>query len=119
MLAEYIPVLVTFLVAGLVGLVMVLGSRLFGTRARGRIKMRPFECGNPPSGPARQRFPVKFYLVAIFFIAFDLEIVFMYPWAVIFRELGIFGLIEMFLFIAVLTLGLVYVWRKGALEWES
>src|SRR5262249_59804248 len=78
-----------------------------------------FECGNPSSGSAWGRFSVKFYLTAILFIVFDVEVVFLYPWAVIFRPLGMFGFIEMAAFVLVLALGFVYVWRKGALEWAS
>ena len=82
------------------------------------MKAEAFECGNPPSGPAWGRFAVKFYLPAILFIAFDVEVVFMYPWAVLYRRLGLFGFVEMMIFILILGLGLVYVWRKGALEWD-
>ena len=81
------------------------------------VKSEPFECGNPSSGPAWGRFSVKFYLTAILFIVFDVEVVFLYPWAVMFRPLGIFGFVEMAIFVFVLALGFVYVWRKGALEW--
>ena len=77
-----------------------------------------FECGNPATGTAWARFSVKFYMIAILFIVFDLEVVFLYPWAIVFRELGLFGFIEMMGFIAVLTVGLVFAWRKGALEWN-
>ena len=73
---------------------------------------------NPSSGPARGRFSVKFYLTAILFIVFDVEVVFLYPWALVFRPLGVFGLVEMTLFVGVLALGFVYIWRKGALEWD-
>src|SRR6266478_2547571 len=81
-------------------------------------KAEAFECGNPPSGPAWGRFSVKFYLTAILFIVFDVEVVFLYPWAVTFRPLGMFGFVEMAIFVLVLALGFVYVWRKGALEWS-
>jgi NADH-quinone oxidoreductase subunit A len=80
--------------------------------------MIPYECGMDPFGEARARFSIKFYLVAVLFIIFDIEAVFLYPWAVIFRELKIFGLMEMAVFIAILLVGFVYVWKKGALEWE-
>ena len=83
-----------------------------------RISFRNLRCGNAPSGPAWGRFAVKFYLPAILFIVFDVEVVFMYPWAVLYRRLGLFGLVEMAVFMAVLVLGLAYVWRKGALEWD-
>ena len=82
------------------------------------VKLETFECGNEPSGSAWGRFSVKFYLTAILFIVFDVEVVFMYPWAVLFRKLGWFGFDAMAMFIAVLAIGLLYEWRKGALEWE-
>ena len=82
------------------------------------VKLEAFECGNPSSGSAWGRFSVKFYLTAILFIVFDIEVVFLYPWAVAYRELGVLGFVEMALFVAVLTLGLMFVWRKGALEWD-
>ena len=95
-------------------------SRLqfLGPRRPSEIKSEAFECGNPATGPAWGRFSVKFYLTAILFIVFDVEVVFLYPWALLFRRLGMFGFIEMMLFVVILTLGLVYVWRKGALEWD-
>ena len=92
-------------------------QRKFGSRPSS-IKVEAFECGNPASGSAWGRFSVKFYLTAILFIVFDIEVVFMYPWAVAYRELGVLGFVEMALFVAVLTLGLLFVWRKGALEWD-
>ena len=81
-------------------------------------KLSPFECGAPFMGSAHQRLPVKFYVVAVLFVLFDIETVFLFPWAVLFQKLGMFGLIEMGVFLGVLVFGLVYVWRKGALEWE-
>jgi len=87
-------------------------------RNRTAAKLTNFECGNEPSGSAWGRFSVKFYLTAILFIIFDVEVVFMYPWAVLFRKLGWFGFAEMAVFIGILTIGLLYVWRRGALEWD-
>ena len=118
MATEYLPVLVTFALAGIVVLAMVGLGRLLGPKSRNPVKQEAFECGNPASGPAWGRFSVKFYMTAILFIVFDIEVVFMYPWAVVFRRLGWFGFAEMIVFIGVLTIGLVYVWRKGALEWD-
>ncbi|MBI4518943.1 MAG: NADH-quinone oxidoreductase subunit A [Deltaproteobacteria bacterium] len=118
MTAQYLPVLVTFALAGLVVVVMVSLGRLLGPKSHNPIKRETFECGNPASGSAWGRFSVKFYLTAILFIVFDIEVVFMYPWAVLFRRLGWFGLAEMLVFAGILGLGLLYVWRKGALEWE-
>lgn len=114
---SYLPlffflVLTILLVAGLIAL-----SRLIGNRTHGKVKDLPYECGNVPSGSARQRFSVKFYLVAVLFILFDVEAVFLYPWALTLRSLGFYGLISMLVFLGVLGLGLCYVWRKGALDW--
>jgi NADH-quinone oxidoreductase subunit A len=118
MAEQYLPVLVMFALAAIVVAVLIGLGWLLGPRNKTPEKLTTFECGNEPSGPAWGRFSVKFYLTAILFIVFDVEVVFMYPWAVSFRELGWFGLIEMGLFVGILTLGLLYVWRKGALEWE-
>jgi NADH-quinone oxidoreductase subunit A len=115
---EYVPVLITMAIAAAVPALFLLVSGLFGPRQPNAVKEQPFECGNPSSGPAWGRFSVKFYLTAILFIIFDVEVVFLYPWAILFRELGMFGFIEMLVFMAILTLGLAYVWRKGALEWD-
>jgi len=118
MLQQYIAVLVTFALAGIVVGLFVGAGRLLGPRRDNPIKAEAFECGNPPSGTAWGRFSVKFYLTAIIFIVFDVEVVFFYPWAVIFRQLGWFGLGTMLTFAAVLGVALLYVWRKGALEWD-
>lgn len=118
MTEQYLPVLVTFcLAAGLVGTMVGLGQ-LLGPKRPSVSKGEAFECGNPPSGSAWGRFAVKFYMTAILFIVFDVEVVFLYPWAVMFRRLGWFGFGEMLVFVAVLGLALLYVWRKGALEWD-
>jgi len=115
---QYVPVLIAFGLGGLVAAVFVAAGMFLGPRRPSPVKETAFECGNLPSGPAWGRFSVKFYLTAILFIVFDVEVVFMYPWAVLFRRLGVFGLVEMSVFVLVLTVGLVYVWRKGALEWD-
>jgi NADH-quinone oxidoreductase subunit A len=111
-------VLIMALVAAAIPALFVGVSRALGPRRPSHVKAEPFECGNPASGPAWGRFSVKFYLTAILFIVFDVEVVFLYPWAIRFRELGTFGFVEMSIFVAILTLGLAYVWRKGALEWD-
>ncbi len=107
-----------FGLAAVVVIVMVSAGRLLGPRNRTAAKLEPFECGNPPSGAAWGRFSVKFYLTAILFLVFDVEVVFMYPWAIVSRQLGWFGFAAMAVFVAVLTIGLLYEWRKGALEWD-
>lgn len=117
MAGQYVPVIVAFVIsAAVVGTMLLLGK--LGPRQPTEVKLTAFECGNEPSGPAWGRFDVRFYLTAILFIIFDVEVIFLYPWAVVFRRLGWFGLLEMLLFIFVLGLGLAYVWRKGALEWD-
>jgi len=113
----YAAVLVSFGIAALVVGILLGAGALLRPRRPTPVKEEPFECGNPASGPAWGRFSVKFYLTAILFIVFDVEVVFLYPWAVVFRPLGLFGFVEMAIFVLVLGLGFVYVWRKGALEW--
>jgi NADH-quinone oxidoreductase subunit A len=115
-MTQYIPVLIAIVLCGLLATLMTSASRLLGASKHTPVKDAPFECGNPSSGSAWGRFSVKFYLVAILFIIFDVEVVFLYPWALVFRQLGLFGFVEMFVFIGVLTVGLVYIIKKGALE---
>ena len=115
---EYLPVLLFLVVAiGFAGGTILLSSLIVPQR-RNRVKMSPYECGVEPVGTARERFSVKFYLVAVLFILFDIEAVFLYPWAVSFRQLGLYGLIEMVLFILILLVGYVYLLKKRALEWD-
>jgi len=98
---------------------MLVMSWLLGPKRPTEVKLQIFETGNPPIGSLRgHRFPVKFYLVAILFVVFDIEVVFMYPWAVAYRGLGWFGLAEMAVFVGILAVGLAYVWRVGALDWD-
>jgi NADH-quinone oxidoreductase subunit A len=113
----YVAILISFALAALIAGVLLGAGALLRPRRPSAVKSEAFECGNPPSGPAWGRFSVKFYLTAILFIVFDVEVVFLYPWAVVFRPLGLFGFFEMAIFVFVLALGFVYVWRKGALEW--
>jgi len=122
MVSPLTPYLPLALVLGLAGLLAVLipaiTSRL-GPKSLTEIKSAAFECGSDPIGTARQRFAVKFYVVALLFIVFDVEAVFLYPWAVNFKALGWFGYGVMAVFAATLVAGLVYIWKKGALSWES
>jgi NADH-quinone oxidoreductase subunit A len=97
---------------------MIALSHLLQPRRPTDVKGMPYESGMTPLGDTRNRFSVKFYLVAMLFIVFDIEVVFMIPWAVSFRDLGLFGLVEMLLFVLILLVGFVYVWKRGALEWE-
>jgi NADH-quinone oxidoreductase subunit A len=115
----WFPIAVMLVSAAVVVGGMVTVNRLIGPRNPGaKAKGEAFECGNPSSGSAWGRFSVRFYLTAILFLVFDVEIVFLYPWAVQLRELGVFGLVEALVFIAILLVGLVYAWRRGALDWD-
>jgi NADH-quinone oxidoreductase subunit A len=107
-----------FLLGMIVAGAMLALSHFIGPKNPTKVKQAPFECGNESVGTTRQRFSVRFYLVALLFIVFDIEVVFLYPWAVLYKDLGMFGLVEMVVFMAILAVGLAYVWRKGALEWE-
>lgn len=118
MMSQYMPILVTFALAAIVMVVLRGANYFLAPKSKNPIRGEAFECGNPSSGSAWGRFSVKFYMTAILFIIFDVEVVFMYPWAVVYRKLGWFGLAEMLLFMAVLGVALLYVWRKGALEWD-
>ena len=115
--ARYLPLLVHFIVAGGLATVIVLLSWLIGYRKPTRAKLSPYECGMTPIGDARQRFSVKFYMVAMLFILFDVEAVFLYPWAVILRDLKMFGFWEMLVYIGIVMVGLWYIWKKGVLDW--
>ena len=118
MLANYFPVFV-FIIIGLVaGLLFLTLGNLLGPKRHYAEKDTQFECGFEAFETARMRFDVRYYLVAILFILFDLEIAFMFPWAVVFKDLGAFGFWSMFVFIVILTVGFIYEWKKGALEWE-
>lgn len=115
--ARYLPLLIHVLLASVLAGVIVLLSWLIGYRRPTRAKLSPYECGVTPIGDARERFSVKFYLVAMLFILFDVEAVFLYPWAVILRDLKMFGFLEMLVYIVIILVGLFYVWKKGALDW--
>ena len=115
--ARYLPLLIHFLLALGLASVFVVLSTLVGKHRPTRAKLQPYECGMPPVGDARQRFSVKFYLVAMLFILFDVEAVFIYPWAVILRDLKRFGLWEMLVYIGIFMVGFFYVWKKGVLDW--
>ena len=117
-LHSYAPLLLHILVAmGLAGAILLV-STLVGQRRPTRAKLQAYECGILPAGDAREPFSVKFYLVAIVFILFDVEAIFLYPWAYIYRDLRWFGFIEMMVYIGILLVGYVYLWKKGALDWN-
>src|SRR5664280_151497 len=115
----YFPVLVQALVAMALAAGLLSVSFLLGKRARNRVKDMPYESGIVPTGDARQRFSVKFYLVAMLFILFDIEAIFLYPWVVVFRELKMFAFVEMLVFVIMTLSGFFYIWKKGALDWAG
>ncbi|HYL98264.1 MAG TPA: NADH-quinone oxidoreductase subunit A [Blastocatellia bacterium] len=106
-----------FLIAVLVPVALLGASRLVQRRVFDRAKLSPYECGIDPVGDARERFSVRFYMVAMLFLIFDVETIFLFPWAVIYDQLALFGLVEMLVFIGVLVVGYYYAWRKGAFTW--
>jgi NADH-quinone oxidoreductase subunit A len=124
MLASYVPLLILIALVVVSAVAIVVLSHLFSATRPTPVKHEPYESGMPPLGSARERFDVKFYLVAVLFIVFDIEVVFMMPWAVAFRQLDILGLgmlgalLEMTVFVVVLAVGFVYLWKRGALEWN-
>ena len=118
MLETWAPIGIFFIVVSGFGIVSLIMSTVFGVQKPDARKLSPYECGMNPIGTARERFSVKFYLVAMLFLLFDIEAVFLFPWAVVYRDLKLFGFFEMLLFIVAILAGYIYVWKKGALEWE-
>lgn len=118
MIESYIPIGIMLIFAVAFGIVMSKSSEWLGPKNPTEVKLSTYESGMEPIRTARERVSVKYYMVAMLFILFDIEVVFLYPWAVNFRVLGLFGLIEMFIFVGILMLGYLYLWKKGALEWQ-
>jgi NADH-quinone oxidoreductase subunit A len=118
MLESWLPVLVFFILVAGFGIVSLIMSFAFGVKKPNPRKLSPYECGMHPVGNGRERVSVKFYLVAMLFLLFDIEAVFLFPWAVVYRDLKLFGFFEMLVFIAAIMAGYIYAWKKGALEWE-
>jgi NADH-quinone oxidoreductase subunit A len=118
-LSQYLPILVLLVLAAAFAILSVLASRLLAPRRPTPAKLAPYECGIVPERVPRERFPVKFYVVAMLFIVFDVETIFLFPWAVTFRQLGLFGLVEMAIFIGLVFVAYVYVWQRGGLEWTD
>jgi NADH-quinone oxidoreductase subunit A len=118
MITEYLPIAVLILIATIIAFAAIALGHLFGPHHPTERKSLPYESGMTPFGPGTRRMPVRFYMVAVLFILFDIEVVFFLPWAVVFRKLGLFGIIEMMVFVGILLVGFVYAWKKGALEWE-
>ncbi len=118
MLAEYLPTLLFLIVATGIGIALLIIGNLLGPKFPTAEKLSPYECGFAAFEDSRMKFDIRYYLIAIQFIIFDLEIIFIVPWATVFRDLGVVGLVEMGIFAGMLLLGFIYVWKKGALEWE-
>ena len=118
MLQEYFPILVFLAVASGIGIALLLLGFLIGRGSKDDEKLSPYECGFEPFDDTRAKFDVRYYLVAILFIIFDLEIAFLFPWAVSLDTVGRFGIVAMALFLAILVVGFIYEWKKGALEWD-
>jgi NADH-quinone oxidoreductase subunit A len=118
LLRGYLPILIFLIIAGGLATVILVASLVVARQKPDSEKLSPYECGFPPFADARNKFDVRFYLVAILFIIFDLEVAFLFPWAVSLAHIGLFGFFSMIVFLAVLTIGFIYEWRKGALEWE-
>jgi NADH-quinone oxidoreductase subunit A len=117
-LQEFAPIGALLALSVILALIILNISWVFGPRKPTARKTAPYESGMKPIGPAVRRFPIKFYLIAVLFILFDIEVIFFFPWAVVFRDLGVYGLMVMGIFVLILTIGLIYEWKKGALEWE-
>jgi NADH-quinone oxidoreductase subunit A len=118
MLSDFVPILVLFLVALFIAVFVIVVSRYLGPQHPTRRKLLPYESGMEPIGPAQRRFPIKFNLVAMLFILFDIEVMFLFPYALVYKRLAVPGLIAMGVFFAVLVVGLVYEWKRGALQWD-
>jgi NADH-quinone oxidoreductase subunit A len=115
---EYVAIALMVALSTVVALIAIGLGTIFGPRKESAAKSMPYESGMNPYGEGTRRMPIRFYLIAVLFILFDIEVVFFLPWAIVFRQLGLFGLIEMIIFIVILLVGYVYAWKKGALEWE-
>ncbi len=118
MLENYLPVLIFLIVGGVVGAMMIMTGFVLGPSKPDSEKNSPYECGFEAFEDSRMKFDVRYYLVAILFILFDLEIAFMFPWAIVLDKIGYFGLWSMIIFLSILVVGFIYEWKKGALEWE-
>lgn len=115
---NYLPILIFMLIATAFGIVSILAGYLVRPSRPYRAKLTPYESGSPTFSDARIKIPMRYYIIAMLFVIFDIETIFLYPWAVVFNKLGLFGLVEMVLFILILLVGYFYAWKKGALEWD-
>src|SRR5580693_3556512 len=116
---QWLPVLMQSVLALVIAIALVGMSYLIGRNVKNKVKDMPYECGIEPTGDARERFSVKFYLVAMLFILFDIEAIFLYPWAVVFKDLKMFAFVEMLAFVAFVMAGFFFVWKKGVLDWAK
>ena len=114
----YLPILVMVIIAGAFSVIALTASALLGPRRYNKAKDEPYESGILPFGDAKRRFPVQFYVIAVLFILFDVEVILMYPWAVSARKLGVFGLVEMAIFLVILLVGFVYAWKNDTFKWQ-
>lgn len=115
---EYVAIFVMMFIAAAIAVIIIGASHLLGHLTKNTVKLSPYECGTTTIGPTHRIMNIRYYVVAMLFLVFDIEIVFLYPWAVISKKLGIFGFIEMLIFVFILLVGYFYIWKKGALEWE-
>lgn len=115
---EYVPILIMMILAILIALLIVGASYLLGNRISNRVKLATYECGMQTIGPTRMKINIRYYMVAMLFLIFDIEIMFLYPWAVVAGSLKLFGFLVMLFFVIILMIGYVYLWKKGALEWQ-
>ncbi|PKO08751.1 MAG: NADH-quinone oxidoreductase subunit A [Chloroflexi bacterium HGW-Chloroflexi-2] len=118
MLMEFLPLLIILLLAVFIGVFVVVLGSTFGPKRPGQRKNSPYESGMVPYGPAKRRISVRYYLIAVLFILFDIEVVFLVPWAVVVRQIGVPGLVFMIIFVLILEVAHLYAWKKGALEWD-
>ena len=119
MLRPYIPIFLFILIATGFAVFTLIVSKLVSARKANAVKLEPYECGIEAEGDARDRYSIRYYLIAMLFVIFDIETVFMFPWAVSLDQLALFGLVEMLVFLLILVVGYFYAWRKGALEWQT
>ncbi|MEN6615051.1 MAG: NADH-quinone oxidoreductase subunit A [Syntrophorhabdus sp.] len=115
---EYVAIFVMMVLAAIIAAVIIGASHFLGHKTRSKAKLAPYECGMTTIGPTRRIMTIRYYIVAMLFLVFDVEIIFLYPWAVVTRSLGLFGFVEMVVFVLILFIGYIYIWKKGALEWE-
>jgi NADH-quinone oxidoreductase subunit A len=115
---QYVAIFVMMIIAAAIGVIIIGISHLLGQITKSKVKLSPYECGTTTIGSTRRMLNIRYYIVAMLFLIFDIETVFLYPWAVITKRLGLFGFVEMIIFVFILLVGYVYIWKKGALEWE-